>query len=78
MVFNIEQFVADRNEALFSFDWRKIVVYSVKYDIDLPEDPRVFWGSVAKAVLGITNAPEEARTMAKKILDRLGMSYEIW
>lgn len=40
MVFNIEQFVADRNEALFSFDWRKIVVYSVKYDIDLPEDPR--------------------------------------
>ena len=51
MVFNIEQFVADRNEALFSFDWRKIVVYSVKYDIDLPEDPRVFWGSIARPSL---------------------------
>ena len=78
MKFDLEECIKDRNDALFSFDMQKILTYFVKYDIQLPEDPRVFWGSVAKAVLGITNAPEEAKVRARKILDELGMSYETW
>ena len=78
MKYDLEECIKDRNDALFSFDMQKILTYFVKYDIQLPEDPRVFWGSVAKAVLGITNAPEEAKVRAKKILDELGMSYETW
>lgn len=78
MKFDLAECIKDRNDALFSFDMQKILTYFVKYDIQLPEDTRVFWGSVAKAVLGITNAPEEAKVRARKILDELGMSYEIW
>ncbi len=76
---DIETFVKERNEALFSFDKAKIDGYLTKYSSGpIPDDDDVFWGGVAKAVLGITNAPEDARQKAMDILDRLGWSYTIW
>lgn len=77
MVFELRKLIKERDEALFSFDRKKIVMYYRKYGVPIPKDPRVFWGSVAKAVLGIVNAPEDARDRAKTVLDELGWSYDI-
>lgn len=77
MAFQFQNFIKERDEALFSFDRKKIIRYYRKYGVPIPEDPRVFWGSAAKAVLGIVNAPEEARARAKAVLGELGWSYDI-
>lgn len=75
---DVKEFVKERNEALFSFDREKITSYLSKYGTQFPDNDDVFWGSVAKAVMSITNAPEDARQKAKNILDKLGWSYTIW
>lgn len=75
---DVKEFVKERNEALFSFDREKITSYLSKYGTQVPDNDDVFWGSVAKAVMSITNAPEDARQKAKNILDKLGWSYTIW
>lgn len=75
---DMKEFVKERNEALFSFDRSRIMEYLIKYGSPIPSDPNVFWGSVAKAVMNITNAPKDARQKAKDILDKLGWSYTIW
>jgi len=55
-----KQFIKDRNEALFSFDKDTIMAYMKKYHVpDMPDDDRVFWGAVAKAVVNIKDAPED-------------------
>lgn len=72
------EFVRRRNEAFFSFDKEKILSYCDDYGISLPSHSSdVFWGAVAKAVLNIVDAPEEAKEKARNILDRLGWSYTI-
>lgn len=82
----INQFVKDRNEALFSFDKEKIIAYFRKYDIPNPYDvypqgfkftDKVFWGAVAKSVCHITDAPKEALEKARQILKEYGWSEEI-
>lgn len=75
---DVKEFVKERNEALFSFDREKITSYLSKYGTPVPDNDDVFWGSVAKAVMSITSAPEDARQKAKSILDKLGWSYTIW
>lgn len=70
----LQKFVKERNEALFSFDPVKIKVFARKYVAHIPEDPRVFWGGVYKAVCNITNAPEDAVRRAEEGLKELGMS----
>lgn len=75
---DVKEFVKERNEALFSFDREKITSCLSKYGQPVPDNDDVFWGSVAKAVMSITNAPEDARQKAKNILDKLGWSYTIW
>ena len=75
---DVKEFVKERNEALFSFDREKITSFRSKYGKPVPDNDDVFWGSVAKAVMSITNAPEDARQKAKNILDKLGWSYTIW
>ncbi len=82
----IKQFVKDRNEALLSFDKEKIIAHFKKYDIPNPYDiyPKdfqyadcIFWGSVAKSVCHIANAPQEALDRARQILKEYGLSEEI-
>lgn len=73
----LKRFVKERNEALFSFDEKKIKAYLKKYDIPIPDNEDVFWGAVAKAVCHITGAPVEAVVRAKMILDVLHMSTDI-
>lgn len=73
----IERFLKDRNEALFSYDERKIRAYMRKYGLRVPTNDTVFWGSVNKAICNITTAPPELVAKAEKWLTDHGMSKEI-
>ena len=46
----IEAFLKERNEALFSYDERKIKAYMRKYGLRAPTNNTVFWGAVNKAI----------------------------
>lgn len=74
----LRQFVKDRNEALFSFDEKKIKEYMRKYYVPVPMDEAAFWCGVAKAILHINNAPEEAKDRARLILDLHNINSDIY
>ncbi|MDD6490281.1 MAG: hypothetical protein PUG48_10845 [Clostridia bacterium] len=75
--FNPEEFVKERNEALFSLDEEKIRAYAKKYCVSLPENPKVFWGAVYKSIYNVTDAPQELKDKAKAWLEENGMSTKI-
>lgn len=84
--FDLKDFLRERDEALYSFDKAKIDTYIEKYHVHLPRaigatleipaERAIYWGSVCKSILSITNAPDSAKGPAKAILDLLGWSYE--
>lgn len=74
---NIEKFVRERNEALFSLDEKKIKDYAKKYGLSLPEHPIVFWGAVYKSIYNITTTPQDLKQKAKDWLDEHNMSTDI-
>lgn len=74
----INDFVKERDEALFSLDERKIRAYAEKYGVRLSNEPKVFWGSVYKAIYNIIDAPTELKQKAKEWLDKNGMSTKIF
>lgn len=65
----IENFVKERNEALFSLDRRKIEAYLVKYgEGETAKAPDLlFWASVYKAICGIKGAPRDVLEWRKPI-----------
>lgn len=71
----IEQFVKERNEALFSLDRKKIEAYMKKYGepdcSNIPEE--LFWASVYKAICGINDAPKDVSEKAKEWLVAHGL-----
>lgn len=85
--FDIEDFLRERNEAWFSFDKTKIDAYIEKYHVnmpraieeivEIPSEKAIYWGSICKAILALTDAPDSAKRPAKAILDLLGWSYDI-
>ena len=75
--FNPEEFVKERNEALFSLDEKKIRAYAKKYCAPLPENPKAFWGAVYKSIYNITNAPSEVKAKAKAWLKEHGFKESI-
>lgn len=72
------EFVKERNEALFSLDKDKILACAEKYQVPMPTNELGFWGGVYKAILGITNAPEDKKQIARKWLREHGMSENMW
>ena len=70
----LEEFVKERNEALFSLDRNKIEAYMKKYGQpeveEVPDD--LFWASVYKAICGISNAPDELVSKALMWLHKNG------
>lgn len=74
---SIASFVRERNEALWSMDATKIKAFARKWGGTIPKDNRVFWGGVCKAVLNITDTPEDVKATARQMLKNLGMSEEI-
>ena len=57
----LEEFVKERNEALFSLDLNKIEAYMKKYgQPEVEEVPdNLFWANVYQAICGIKDAPDE-------------------
>lgn len=72
----MEQFIKDRNEALFSLDRKKIEAYLRKYNGSnsdhLPE--KAFWAEVHRAICNIKDAPPELQEQSKKWLKKNGYS----
>lgn len=73
----IERFLKDRNEALFSYDERRIKAYMRKYGLRIPANDTVFWAAVNKAICNITTAPPELVAKAENWLAEHGMSKEV-
>ena len=72
----LEDFVKERNEALFSLDRKKIEAYMIKYgETEIAQTPdNVFWASVYKAICSIKDSPEAIVSKAKVWLHEHGMS----
>lgn len=71
-------FISTRNEALFSLNENKIKAYFEQYDIPIPDNPCLFWGSVAQSILQLAeiesnDVPPKVIKEANTILDELNM-----
>lgn len=75
---SIETFIKERNEALFSFDEKKIRAYCKKYDVPMPENPIAFWAAICKAICNIKNAPHEIRRKASEWLKENNFREDVW
>lgn len=79
---NLNAWLKDRDEALFSLDVEKITSYCIKYGLLMPPDgfpnrEKIILGGAAKAVLQIKTALEEVKARARQILDEYKFSYDI-
>lgn len=83
MIKPIEEFVKQRNEALFSLDRDKIIkFYELAYNKAEAEkfakvDEKVFWAAVYKAICNIINAPEDLKAKAEKWLTENGYAIDV-
>lgn len=69
----IEIFIAERNEALLSLDEQKIRAMFRKWnDVEMTENPTLFWLSVHKAITGCTGLPIDFRRKSKAWLEERG------
>ena len=75
--FNPEEFVKERNEALFSLDRKKIEAYMKKYCVPEPHSERIFWAMVYKAIWNIVDVPPEVKVKAKAWLKEHGFKEDI-
>ena len=70
----IEEFVKERNDALFSLDRKKIEAYLIKYGekeiVNVPD--QLFWASVYKGICGINDAPQDIVNKAHAWLSENG------
>lgn len=77
-MFKFNKFIKERNEALFSLDRKKIEDYMRFYGeyIDgVPDD--IFWAATYKAILALTDAPQDLKQKAREWLRAHGMSEEM-
>lgn len=71
-MFSIDNFIKERNEALFSLDKEKIKAYAKKYDVPLPESEYPFWKGVYLALLNIKSTPA---TVLKEAENKAFLAY---
>lgn len=70
----MQQFVKERNEALFSLDRKKIERYFARCGQPLPDNDIVFWAAVHKCICNITTAPSGLVHKSEQWLFEHGMS----
>lgn len=63
---DISEFIADRDEAIFSFDRYKIETFCKKYGIFMPDSDWAFWLGICESILSVPNAPDEAKSKARE------------
>lgn len=67
--FNLETFLAEREQALLSMDEQTIRAYFRKYNGDAgPPDAETFWRGIHKARTALGSLPMEARQESKRWL----------
>ena len=49
----MDKFIQERNEALLSLNKEKILAYGKKYNVKFPEDEKIFWAGVHKAICSL-------------------------
>lgn len=64
----MNDFVKERNEALFSLDKDRIISYCNKYHVEIEANEKIFWAGVHKAILAIRSATQEQKDNSKKWL----------
>ena len=69
-------YVEDRNNAFLSLDEGKIRTCLMKYNIAVPDNPILFWATIYKLLLLITNTPDEIRKKAENWLHSHGFKRE--
>ncbi len=57
----IRKFVKERDAALLSLDKEKIQRFCKKHGTPIPQDEKVFWAGVHKAILHMNAATEEQK-----------------
>lgn len=61
-MFDMKEFVKERDEALLSLNKQKILAYMKKYHINYkPNSETVFWAGIHKAIIGINSATAEQK-----------------
>ena len=53
----MEDFIKERNEVLLSLDRERILAYGKKYNVKFPEDEKIFWAGVHKAICSLYLIP---------------------
>ena len=83
MIKKREEFVKQRNEALFSLDRDKIIkFYELAYGKSEAKkfakvDEKVFWAAVYKAICDIISAPDDLKAYAEKWLIENGFAIDV-
>lgn len=71
---DLDLFRQERNEALLSLDEEKIRAFCRKWQgQEMPQNKKLFWGGVHKAITGISSLPLEFRQQSKDFLTGLGL-----
>jgi hypothetical protein len=60
----LHQFVAERDEVLFSLDESRIRDFASKYGFGVSDNPEIFWAGVYKAICEIITAPADLKLKA--------------
>lgn len=70
----LDEFNNDKREALLSLDEQKIRAFCRKWQgKEMPNDMKLFWGGVHKAITGTQSLPLEFRQQSKDYLDAYGL-----
>ena len=69
---SLGKFIKDRNEALYSLNYEKIMEFYNKYSIEAPKDPQEFWRQVYKVILRQEKAPDAVKKVAQGWIKKNG------
>ena len=78
----MNDFIKERNEALLSLDKEKILAYGKKYNVKFPEDEKIFWAGVHKAICSLYSIPvnkitKEQYEKSKNWLKENGFEWQL-
>lgn len=78
----MEDFIKERNEALLSLDKEKILAYGKKYNVKFPEDEKILWAGVHKAICNLYLIPvnkitKEQYEKSKEWLKENGFEWQL-
>ena len=80
----MNEYATELGEVLKTFNVTKMRLFILdhiemyrKFDLNLLTDDRFVKGMMAKMILARTDMPEDLKSKARNVLDRMGWDYEI-